>query len=292
MTQEAEGKRVFISYAHKDEAFRKRLDTHLSLIQRQGLIQTWHDRQIQAGTNWAEAIDTQLEEASIILLLISADFVASDYCYGIEMKRALERHEAKQALVIPIVVRPVDWTTAPFARLQALPTNGKAITSWKNRDEALTDVAAGLRKAIEEAPTRQHSLSHTNFPPIWNVPYPRNMLFTGREELLAQLATSLHTGEPTLVSQPPKKDSQPQAISGLGGIGKTQVALEYAYRSRNEYQAVLWAQAETKEALTTSFLTLAALLNLPEKDAQESTQVIVAMKQWLQRSTRLPSDLG
>ena len=150
MSQKAEGKKVFISYAHKDEALRKRLDTHLSLMQRQGLIQTWHDRQIRAGMDWAEAIDIQLEEASVILLLVSADFVASEYCYGIEMRRALERHEAKQTRVIPILVRPVDWTTAPFARLQALPTNGKAITSWKNRDEAFTDVATGLRKAIAE----------------------------------------------------------------------------------------------------------------------------------------------
>ncbi len=252
MPQEAEGKRVFISYAHKDEALRKRLDTHLALMQRQGLIQTWHDRQIRAGMNWAEAIDTQLEEAAIILLLISADFVASDYCYGIEMTRALERHAAGQARVIPIIVRPVDWTTAPFARLQALPTNGKAITSWKNRDEALADVATGLRKAIAEAPTHQHSLSRTSFPPIWNVPYPRNMLFTGREELLAQLATSLHTGQPTAISQPPK-DSQPQAISGLGGIGKTQVALEYAYRYRSEWTD----QAEAKREIAMHIEALA-----------------------------------
>ena len=122
-------------------------------------------------------------------------------------------------------------------------------------------------------------------PPLWNVPYPRNMLFTGRGELLAQLAASLHTGHPTAISQPPKKDSQPQAISGLGGIGKTQVALEYAYKYRGEYQAVLWAQADTKETLTSSYLELAILLDLPEKDTQESAQVILAMKKWLQQST-------
>ena len=112
------------------------------------------------------------------------------------------------------------------------------------------------------------------------------MLFTGREEILAQLATSLHTGHPTAISQPPK-DLQPQAISGLGGIGKTQVALEYAYRYQSEYQAVLWAQADTKESLTSSYLELATLLNLPEKDMQESTQMIVAVKKWLQMINRI-----
>ena len=93
-------------------------------------------------------------------------------------------------------------------------------------------------------------------------PYPQNLLFIGHEDLLAQLATTLHTGQPTALSQP-------QAISGLGGIGKTQLALEYAYRRRQEYQAVLWALADTREALTSSYLAIATLLNLPEKDEPE-----------------------
>ena len=160
MTQEPKGKRVFISYAHKDEALRKRLDTHLSLMQRQGLIQTWHDRQIQAGTNWAEAIDTQLEEASVILLLISPDFLASDYCYDKELQRAVERHTRGEARVIPVILRPCDWHSAPFGALQAVPRDGKAITSWKNRDEAFADVATGLRKAMIEVSTHQPSVAH------------------------------------------------------------------------------------------------------------------------------------
>ncbi len=113
---------------------------------------------------------------------------------------------------------------------------------------------------------------------IWNVPYPHNPFFTGREELLTQLATTLHAGQPTALSQP-------QAISGLGGIGKTQLALEYAYRYRGDYQVVLWAQADTRENLTSSYLTIATLLNLPEKSEQESTRVITAVKNWLQRHT-------
>ncbi len=117
-----------------------------------------------------------------------------------------------------------------------------------------------------------------SLPPVWNVPYPQNPLFTGREELLTQLTTSLHAGQPTALSQP-------QAISGLGGIGKTQLALEYAYRYRQDYQAVLWAQADTRENLTSSYLTIATLLNLPEKGEQESARVIAAVKNWLQHNT-------
>src|SRR5438105_15534569 len=105
---------VFISYAHEDEALLRQLETHLSLLKRQGLISLWHDRQIVAGTDWAQAIDTQLEQAGVILLLISADFLASDYCYGIEMSRALQRHKVRQVSVIPIGIRPVEWKSTPL----------------------------------------------------------------------------------------------------------------------------------------------------------------------------------
>src|SRR5579864_7606200 len=108
---------VFYSYAHQDEQLRTELEKHLSLLHRQGLISAWHHRHILAGTDWTQAIDTHLEQASIILLLVSADFLSSEYCYGIEMQRAIARHQAKQAHVIPILLRPVDWQNAPFAHL-------------------------------------------------------------------------------------------------------------------------------------------------------------------------------
>src|SRR5713101_3195287 len=115
--------KVFLSYAHEDEPLLRKLETHLSSLKRQGLISTWYDRQIFPGTNWAKVIDERLELASIILLLVSPDFLASDYCYQVEMKRALERYDACQARVIPIVIRPCDCKGTPFARLQALPTD-------------------------------------------------------------------------------------------------------------------------------------------------------------------------
>ena len=92
---------VFYSYAHEDEALRDELEKHLSLLQRQGTITAWHDRQITPGTDWQREIDQHLDKASLILLLISPDFLASDYCYTIEMQRALERHRAGKARVIP-----------------------------------------------------------------------------------------------------------------------------------------------------------------------------------------------
>jgi len=130
----------------------------------------------------------------------------------------------------------------------------------------------------ETMPREDTHQSRTGPPAVWMLPYARNPFFIGHEDLLLQLATTLHTGEPTALSQP-------QAISGLGGIGKTQLALEYAYRHRQDYQAVLWALADTHEALTSSYLSIATLLNLPEKHELESDRVIAAVKDWLRTST-------
>src|SRR5947209_9791837 len=143
---------VFIAYAHEDDSLRQQLETHLSLLRRQGLISEWHDGEILPGAEWNREIDEQLEGASIILLLISADFLASDYCYDKEMKRALERHQRGEARVIPIILRPCDWHTSPFAYLQCLPRGGKAVTTWQNQDEAFLTIAEELRQIIE----RQH----------------------------------------------------------------------------------------------------------------------------------------
>lgn len=115
------GVTVFYSYAHEDELLREQLEKCLSMLRRQGLISEWHDRQIAAGTEWAKEIDAYLETASVILLLVRSDFIASHYCYDIEMQRALERHARGEARVIPVILRPCEWREAPFAHLQVLP---------------------------------------------------------------------------------------------------------------------------------------------------------------------------
>lgn len=141
---------VFISYSHNDETLRKELEKHLSILKRQKLISTWHDRNIGAGEEWKGQIDKHLDSAQMILLLVSADFLASDYCYDIELKRAIERHKAGEARVIPIILRPVEWKGALFNELHALPTDAKPITCWGSLDEAFLDVTKGLKKVIED----------------------------------------------------------------------------------------------------------------------------------------------
>jgi len=142
--------KVFYSYAHEDKWLCDELDKHLGTMKRLNQITGWYDRDISAGTEWAREIGLHLNTSHIILLLISSDFMASDFCYSVEMKRALERHEREEAHVIPIILRPVDWHDAPFSKLQVLPVGARPITSWANRDEAFEDVARGIRKAVQE----------------------------------------------------------------------------------------------------------------------------------------------
>ncbi len=141
---------VFFSYAHRDKGFRDRLEEHLSNLKYRGLITTWYDREISAGEEWAQQIDLSLNKAHVILLLISASFMASEYCYSIEMRRALERHEQQEAVVIPILLRPVLYTDAPFAKLQMLPTNGKPIVLWRDRDSAFVDIAYAIERVAQK----------------------------------------------------------------------------------------------------------------------------------------------
>lgn len=141
---------MFFSYSHKDEALRDELEVHLSQLKRQGVISVWHDRRLGAGDEVDPGISRELERADIILLLVSPDFLASDYCYGVEMTRALERHQAGEARVIPIILRPCDWHHAPFGKLLAAPKDGKPVTKWTDTDEAFLDVTNAIRAVTLE----------------------------------------------------------------------------------------------------------------------------------------------
>jgi len=142
--------KVFFAYSHCDEKMRDRLDAHLSTLKRMWLIDTWHDRKITAGDDIDDKIDCYLGTADLILLLVSPDFLSSDYCYKREMRRALARHRKGDARVIPVILRPVDWDKTPFARLLAVPKDGKPITRFTNRDAGYLDAAKAIRKAAEE----------------------------------------------------------------------------------------------------------------------------------------------
>lgn len=146
--------KLFFSYSHKDQALRDELENHLAQLKHEGIIETWHDRCINAGDQFDDEISHYLEAAHIILLLISPYFLASKYCYQIEMTRALERHDAKEARVIPVILHPCDWHTAPFAKLQAATKDGTPVSKYPNQHDAFLEVAKAIRAVAGDTKTK------------------------------------------------------------------------------------------------------------------------------------------
>ncbi len=294
--------KVFYSYAHKDEKLRNELGKHLYPLKRQGLITDWYDRNISAGTEWEQEIENHLNTADIILLLISPDFMASEYCYSIEMQRALERHEAEEARVIPVILKPTDWQDDAFSKLQPLPKNGKPVLRWRSQGDGFVEVAKGLREVIKELPApsplptiydvsassptspksanafEENQSEEPELGPVWNVPVSRNPFFTGRDQLLQHLHEMFTTDSPSGVRQP-------VVLSGIGGMGKTQTAAEYAYRYRDDYHVVLWARADSQETLRSDLASFADLLLLPGRKEQDQQYAMDAAKRWLEIHT-------
>lgn len=157
---------LFFSYSHIDESLRDQLETHLSSLRRQGLIESWHDRRISAGEEFGTAIDAHVDTADVILLLVSPDFIASDYCYEREMTRALERHQHRDARVIPVILRPCDWHDLPFGKLLATPKDGLPVTKWSNVDDAFLDVVTAIKRALKElGQTATHAVPRVSEAP-------------------------------------------------------------------------------------------------------------------------------
>jgi hypothetical protein len=235
--------RVFCSYSHLDEQLRDELSKHLSVLKRQGVISEWYDRLIPPGEKWAETIDDRINQAQIILLLISSDFLASDYCYEIEMKRALERDEKGEAIAIPIILRDCLWQDAPFGKLQALPKNGTPVEDWPKQDKAFKNIAEGIRQAVKRlrdetarpaAPPKPRRLDIEQFGQDLirqeveeiNVvhPYLLGDKFVGREKELGDLTDWLVREEDKIL-----------CICDLGGTGKSALVWNWLHNQATRY---------------------------------------------------------
>lgn len=236
---------VFFSYSHKDEPLMKELDNHLSTLKRNSAIVEWHDRKISPGEAWEQQIADRLNQAHIILLLISSDFLASDYCYEKEMIRAMERHDRREAIVIPIILRPCIWQGGPFEKLQALPKNAKPVTSWTNQDDAFTNITEGIRETVKQLrektaqPTVAPKATHPNLEQfgadllrqevqeikVAN-PYLLGDKFVGREKELSDVSDWLVRDKSGIL-----------CICDLGGTGKS--ALVWHWLNRRTTREVL-----------------------------------------------------
>ncbi|MBD5803226.1 hypothetical protein AZOA_26620 [Azoarcus sp. Aa7] len=144
--------KVVFSYSHVDETLRNELEKHLSPLKRQGLIETWHDRRIVAGQEFNNEIGQHFEDAELVLLLVSPDFINSDYCYDVEMVRAVERHNLGLAIVIPVILRVCHWHDLPFGKLLAATPDGKAVTQYPSLDEGFFHVVSAIKGALNTLP--------------------------------------------------------------------------------------------------------------------------------------------
>ncbi|WP_437959874.1 acylphosphatase [Sorangium sp. So ce119] len=140
---------VFLSYARADRELMERLREAMSALEREKEIKIWHDDNISAGDPIECTIDEHLDNAELIMILVSASFLGSDACYDKEMRRALERERKGEARVLPVLLRPCDWSQTPIAALSVLPIDSRPITSWPSQDEAFTSVAQGVRTIVK-----------------------------------------------------------------------------------------------------------------------------------------------
>lgn len=150
--------KVFTSYARKDTELKEELDVHLAMVKRDPAVEIWSDKDIEVGSEWDDSIKTNLNEADIILLLVSPRFLASRYIFDVEIKEAMQKHENKEAFVVPIIMKPCDWKDTEFSKLQALPRNATPVTKWEDGlDDALVNVVKGIKQVIAAAQRRKDS---------------------------------------------------------------------------------------------------------------------------------------
>jgi tetratricopeptide (TPR) repeat protein len=240
---------VFFSYSHKDEALCGELNAHLAALKRQNVVKSWTDRRITPGDEWRDEIEKYLDSADLILLLVSSDFLDSDFCYLIETSRALLRHDSGDSRVIPVIVRSVDWQGLPIGKLQALPKDGKPVTSWRKRDEAWLNVAQGIRKAIEEMAGRKaQRIRESGLLPT-AIPRPPRVGFVARRDqdgrdLIERLREELAPERRQIVT-----------LWGPGGAGKTTLAAEAARAMADQFRdRIVWTGPQLRADFTPSAL--------------------------------------
>ena len=269
-----EGRRkVFISYSHKDRDWLERLQIYLRPLELAGLVELWDDMKIRPGVLWRDHIIEALDASAVLVLLISADFLASDFIAENELPPLLEAAEKDGVKILPLILRP-----SRFEKIESLhrfesinPPSKPLLKLDKDEQEKyLVKLSKAVLAAIEETPVKTIKAGMADHARIFNFPFPRNKYFIGRDDILNRLHSGFTGGKFV------------QALTGFGGVGKTQMAIEYAYRHRQDYRAVLWCNAHSRESLISDFAALAGLLDLPKKDTEDQAAVASAVRHWLE----------
>ena len=250
-------------------------------LSRQGLIEIYSDNDISAGSDSDYIIKDRMDEAHIIVLLLSPDFSKSDRCSEMEMPYALECHTIKKASVIPVLLRPMMWEILPIKQFHLIPKNGKPVTTWRNRDTAFLEVAREIQRVADEIKSRLDDPDSQMKPPqpsLRSLPHPLNPFFTNREKILAKLH-HFFTTEQT-------QQTRIQALYGMGGIGKTALVIKYANIHYKEYQTILWLDASSSDSLSTSILLKGKQLSISAYNELNEQQRFTAINEWLQHHDR------
>lgn len=269
--------RIFISYSRNDKKFVDELLILLREIEHfilEALV--WDDTQISSGSNWRDEIQSAMNSAQISLLMISPDFMASDFVKDQRLALPQKLYQHDDCIVAPIILRPTPlWEKSVIGRLQALPQNGKPVSSWRNRDEAWHNVVTNLVEMVEARGLLSEAAPNQTQNAAFYVPFPPNLHFSGREHELTWLQRTFNNAE-----------EQPVALlSGMGGVGKTAIAAEYAHRHRNDYQVVWWVDARTAASCDLAFADLAAKLRLPGHDSPRLADVRATVMMWLDQTS-------
>jgi tetratricopeptide (TPR) repeat protein len=270
--------KVFISYSHKDEAWKERLQTQLAVLETQGLLSVWEDRQIAAGDGWYPEIERSIKSAHVAILLISADFLSSKFIQGKEIPPLLERRKQDGLRVIPLILKPCPWPTVPWlSKIQGRPLDNQPLSGFDehNQDHHLSELALEINELLKsispstkpdspEKPTAPSSSTLATYDPhnaAFLVPFrAKGQYMVGRDKALKIVRQQLLAGKPTNIGQT-------ALFQGIGGLGKTQLAVEYAYHYRSEYpNGVYWITADENIDAQLTQIAVAARWVAPESE--------------------------
>ncbi len=268
-------KTIFISYSHLDEdPWKEYVVRHLKVAEKQGRLKTWDDRRIEGGSGWRAEIRTALEECDVAILLVSFNSLTSDFILDDEVTEMLRLRASKGLTIYPILIRDCNWQAADWLREMNLrPKDGKPLWSFEDsaRDTEMARICQEIEQILDAKNGGGGGIQNSTLPKF-NVPHRRNPNFTGREEILDQLSERLQSGEPAALVQ---------AIAGLGGVGKTQIAAEYAYRHQDTYEVVWWVRSEEPTTLAKDYADLAKAIDHPAKNLEDQKVVVDAVRRWL-----------